>query len=197
MGHARSYLLTGFVRCGRCGALLVPRPCKGVKGYFCSKDKGGCNGLRVTAKSLDETVTAQVLEALASPELAAAMAERDHEVPQQHAGVDIAAAEAKLNELAVDYAEGLHSRGEWLAARAAIERRLDLARQSLAAERGTTVLAALLTTVDDLKATWAGLHLDRQRAVIAAVVDRVTVNPPPVRGRHAFDEERVTVEWRK
>jgi DNA invertase Pin-like site-specific DNA recombinase len=198
VAHARSYLLTGFVRCGRCEALLAARPCRGVRGYFCSKDKGGCNGLRVTANSIDKFVTDKVLESLASPQFAEAVAEHDSAAPApaNDVGVEISAAEAKLNELAVDYAEGTISRGEWLAARAAIERRLDLARQKLAAERGTNVLAALPTTIDDLAVMWAELSLDRQRAVIAAVVDRVTVAPAPVRGRHAFDPARVTVEWK-
>ena len=46
-----------------------------------------------------------------------------------------------------------------------------------------------------LRARWADLPLSRQRAIVAAVLDRAIV-APAVRGRTAFDPARVTPVWR-
>jgi hypothetical protein len=46
-----------------------------------------------------------------------------------------------------------------------------------------------------LQQRWPSIGMDRQRAVIAAVIDRVVIHPA-VKGRKAFDPDRVEIIWR-
>jgi hypothetical protein len=53
----------------------------------------------------------------------------------------------------------------------------------------------VLGGIDDLASDWHGLGLERQRAVIAAVLAEITVGP--ARGpRNRFDPQRVAFRWR-
>lgn len=84
------------------------------------------------------------------------------------------------------------SRPEWLAARNAIQSRVDDARQHLAC-----VAIAHPAFVADLPERWKSLSFDQRRASLRAVVDRVKIKPASVLGRNRFDAERIVVVWRK
>ena len=49
--------------------------------------------------------------------------------------------------------------------------------------------------IDDIAAEWGDLGLERQRAVIGAVLSEVTVGPAWGGAQTEFDPERITFRW--
>jgi site-specific DNA recombinase len=204
----RSYLLTGLLRCERCGTAMVatPRQTKtgsGKRGvyvygtgatqraYGCAKTSGGCGGVFILASGVDAFVTDAVLYRLRGARLDRARRRLAKAVDDDSLLSDIAADEAMLVELAEDFAERRISRSAFHAATDRVQRRLEAARTRLAAQSSPDVLGG----IDDLARDWEGLGLERQRAVIAAVLAEITVGP--ARGpRNRFDPQRVAFRWR-
>ena len=85
---------------------------------------------------------------------------------------------------------------DWLTAKAPIERRVAAARKRLARVQRSTVLESFVGNGDALRAQWGALNLDRQRAIVAAVLDHVVVNRA-LRGRNRFDPDRLKPVWRR
>ncbi len=61
--------------------------------------------------------------------------------------------------------------------------------------RPGAVLRPFLRDPKALAKQWSTLDIDRQRAIIGAVIENVNVGSA-VRGRNFFTPERVSVEWR-
>lgn len=197
---ARRYLLSGGrVRCGRCGAALVSRPkADGTRRYVCAAGVGqaGCGRLAVMAEPLEALIIEAVLYRLDTPELAAALdgaAAADAEAAT--AQRELAADEAQLTELATAYGEKAITFPEFLAARKPIEARIETAKRRISRLTRTDAIATHLGRGSALRAAWADLPLTRQRAIIAAVLDRAIVRPAAP-GRTRFDPERVEPVWR-
>lgn len=189
-GTARTYLLSGLVYCGRpeCGARMTSRPTsKGVRRYHCAVDRGGCNRNGIDADGVEATVVADMLDALDGPDL---------EPEESHPDTDGTAAdverlEGELAELAEMYAAGRLPLREWLTARTGLDERLQVARSSLLGPALPRVLADDDTPLSD---RWPAMGFDLKRAVLDAVVRRVTIAPWTTnRGR--FDADRVDIAW--
>ena len=84
---------------------------------------------------------------------------------------------------------------EWLAAREPLQRQLDAARRRMARDSRAMVLAEHAGRGGALRERWAGLSLERRRAIIAAVLDRVVAGPGR-RGYNRFDPSRFELVWR-
>lgn len=190
----RTYLLSGILRCGRCGHGMVGRPKSGTPRYVCPNVPGGqsCGGTATVAERTDEHVRDLVLIALSSPDLAA----RLREVPEvDQATVDaVRDDEGRLEELAEEWADGNISRAEWRRAREVIEGRLERNRAILNRQAGAAPLADLVGTFDDLLARWQTMNVSQRRAVVGAVLDRVEVGPANRRMR--WDPDRFTPVWK-
>jgi len=188
----RRYLLTGGLAvCGLCGKPLTARP-RGDKrrSMVCATGPGfhGCGKIRVLAEPVEELATEAVLQAIDRGALAAAMAQQDdREAVDGLLGVD-----AKLADLARDWAEDRISRGEWEAARGALESRRAGLQRRVEAQRRAHDLDGL---PDPLRPAWPSLSLHRQRAILSAVVEAVVIGPA-VRGLNRFDPDRVTIRWK-
>jgi DNA invertase Pin-like site-specific DNA recombinase len=204
----RSYLLTGLLHCARCGTAMVATPRiektgggkrgvyiygKGatVRAYGCAKTSGGCGGVFIVASGMDAFVTDAVLYRLRGAGLNRARQRLAKATDDDTILSDIAADEEMLLELAEDFAERRISRAAFHAANDRVQVRLDAARAKLAAQSRPDVLGG----IDDLAAEWQGLGLERQRAVIAAVLAEITVGPA-VGPRNRFDPNRVSFRWR-
>lgn len=194
---AIKYLLAGFVHCGLCGARMVARPRDdGSRRYVCAKGPGftGCGGTYVLADPLETLVVEAVFYRFDSPHFAEAIANRDDDEADE-AAATTADAEAKLAELAEMWAAGEITRQEWMAARKPLEARQEAARKALSRQRGTTALDGFAGGCGALREAWDDLSLDRRRAIIGALVDRVNIGPGR-RGYNRFDPDRVEVIWR-
>jgi site-specific DNA recombinase len=194
----RRYFLTGLLRCGRCGEKLISRPqAGGTRRYVCASGVGttGCGGLAVNAEPVEEFIARAILLRLDSPALASALAT---------AGADPASAadrdglredEAQLEELAREYADKRFTMREWIAARNAIEARMEAAKKRLSRLSRTAAIDPYVGHGSVLGAEWPAMDLNRQRSIASALLDRVIVRPA-LPGRTTFDPDRFEPVWR-
>jgi len=197
----RSYLLTGLLRCGVCEAPLVARP-RGdrTRRYVCAKGPGlpGCGGIAIIADPLERFIVEAVLYRLDSPALAAVLARPAGGAPDEPGGsaqTELEASSRELEQLAAAWGERQITWPEYLAARKPIEARIGSAKATLARQTRLTAVAPYIGDSTLLRERWSTLNLARQRAVVAAVLDRAIVRRA-IRGRTTFDESRVEPFWR-
>ena len=194
----RTYLLSGLVACGRCGARMVARPRDdGTRRYVCAKGPGqaGCGKLMILADPVEQLVSEAVLIRLDSAELAAGWAGQVEQSDTDGITARLDADEAQLDELATAYGRKQISLREYLRAREPIESRIDTARRELSRSGGTVSVREFVGHADRLRAVWDEMPIERRQAVIGAILDRVTI-APGVRGRNRFDPERVSPTWK-
>jgi DNA invertase Pin-like site-specific DNA recombinase len=193
-GRSPKRLLSAIARCGRCGAPLWTSARNDAYGrtprYACIKRPGapGCGATTVVAEPLDELITEAVLHRLGTKAMARALSRKPK---RTKAEPDLVGIERDLDDLASDFGAGRISRREWLSARKPLEERLARARRAVDATSGTAALGAFRDT--DVRDTWERLDVDRRRAVLSALVDRIVINPAK---RPVFDPDRVDVVWR-
>jgi site-specific DNA recombinase len=196
---ARRYLLASLLRCHHCGAKLVSRPRDDrARRYVCASGPnfGGCGKVTIMAERLEQYVVEAVLHRLDSPDLPKAL---NGNVSTDPAGeewqAEVGRAQEQLEELAQMWAEREITRGEWVTARAPIEKRLDTAKRRLAAINRTTELAPHLGNAQELREQWETMTLTRQKQIVAALLQHVVVGPGR-RGFNRFDPARLTAVWR-
>ena len=199
----RTYLLSGMLRCGRCGNRLFSQarhnnPTNRVRRYVCLKgpDHGGCGRLTVVALPVEELLTDAVLTRLDSPQLAEALdgkASVEADVAALAAQLD--ADTTRLDELAGLYAEGAVSAREWIAARDPINERIAQARRDIAKATDTSAVVELVGTGDVLRGQWDGLDIGRQQVVVRSVLDHAVI-APGTPGSRKLDIDRVRPHWR-
>lgn len=198
-GGSRKYLLTGFAFCGLCGAKLVARP-QGdhQRSYVCASGPnfGGCGKIRSLAEPLEEFVAEAIFEALDTPALVESVAAQSEDVELGTLLEALRSDEDALEQLARDhYADQIISRGEYLAARSAIDQRVEATKGQLRRRESTATLADLPSGGEAIRAAWDECDLAWRRALVGTVVEKVVLNPA-LRGRNRFDPERVEVVWR-
>ncbi|MGV0770828.1 recombinase family protein [Mycobacterium syngnathidarum] len=199
----RTYLLSGLLRCGRCGTRLLSQarhsnPDRCVRRYVClsGPDHGGCGRLTVVAEPVEALLTDAVLARLDSPALADTLAGKNHADASVTALSDVLAADqARLDDLATLYAQGAVSAREWITARDPITARIRDTERQLAHATGSMALHGLVGHGHALRAQWDDLTLDRQHATIKAVLDHAVINPGTP-GARSLDINRVQPVWR-
>lgn len=195
-GTARRYLLTGFVHCGACDARLRARPtAQHVRRYVCVPPPAGegCGHRYVRADWLEDEVVERVLGRLATPAVAAALA--DHGRDDQLGELVRGAGELRdrLEQLAVArYADATLSDAEYRAARASLVARLDALERRIDRSRSTAHLSAV--RVPD-RAAWDLLGFDARRIVLRSLIDRVVVGEGR-RGYNRWQPDRCGIRWR-
>jgi site-specific DNA recombinase len=195
--NSRSYLLSGFLRCGRCGVNLVARPTgEKVRRYVCARQpgRGACGKLARVAEPVEETVTEMVFVALEDADLSGFVRGRERknlETLQQNIRDDETALEALAQDF---YVDRIIERGEFLSARDAIEKRLAKNRARAADDRRHGVLGELMAGAK-LRELWPTKSLDWKRAVLGVVLDHVVIEPAQA-GRNKFDPTKIKPVWR-
>lgn len=186
----RRYLLTGLLRCWRCGGSMRGMPrAKGADLYVCpGPPHGGCSGTAVTADHAEEAVAAMVLARLDQPVDAASPA-AGHQSAHQ-----LAEHRQRLEDLGELWASGEISRQEWLSLRRSVRDRAEAAEAQVVREGRLGALRALAGTGPALTARWQAMPIDEQRAIVQAALDHVVVlaaEPP----RQVFRPERLQPRW--
>jgi site-specific DNA recombinase len=166
--------------------------------YVClaGPDHGGCGRLTVVAAPVEELIAKAVLYRLDTSELADALAGRtaaDEALAQ--VADQLAGDRAQLEELAAAYADRSITMREWLAARAPIEQRITNSERRLTRANGSDALHGLIGNGEELGRTWDSLNLDRQTAIIKAVLDHAVIGPG-VPGARSLDPGRVQPVWK-
>jgi DNA invertase Pin-like site-specific DNA recombinase len=191
----RRALLTGLVKCGRCGGAMFRDGTKEYPTFRCRSQPGSpACAVTVAARHVETLVTEAVLLRLDGPGLAKALRAHPSEC-EDIAAIDLSRAESRLTELAETWAAGAISRSEWLAARQALERQVETARRELARTNDAEALEPYANDAGALRAAWPHLSRDQRRAVFGAVVDRVVISPAG-ENRRRFDPSRVDVTWK-
>jgi DNA invertase Pin-like site-specific DNA recombinase len=195
----RRYLLTGLLRCGLCDAPLVARPqANGDRRYVCAKGPGhsGCGRMAIRADRVEAFLAEAVLVQLDTPAVAAALATAASADAASAAEHDALRQDREqLDELARAYGDRVVTFSEWLAARAPIEARIDAAQRKLSRMSRSAAIDPYVGRSETLRAAWRELPLNRQRSIVAALLDRAVIRPA-VPGRTAFDPDRIEPVWR-
>lgn len=193
----RRYLLSGILRCGRCGGAMCGRPRSGVPRYVCPNVPGTntCGRTATNTEHTDEHVRDLVLVALSSPEMAERL-RRQEDADDPTLAATVRADEARLEELAAMWAAGEISRTEWRTARDVLDKRLEQNRAKFARAAAAAVapLSDWTGSYEDLLARWNAQSVAQQRLVVAAVLDHVDVAPADPRKR--WDPDRFQPTWR-
>lgn len=193
-------LLSGVLRCWRCGSNLTTNRWSAKPRYACrAATSRGCAGVAIDFDHANRTVTELVLARVASPEYAHALAARKGEGDEDGLVADLATRieryRARLAMLDDEAFEGsefdpvdlAHLRREGRARLEDAERNMERIRASSP--------AALLPSPDALTTAWPAMSLDERRAVIFAVVDHVVVDKAS-KPFNRFNPGRLEPAWR-
>ncbi|GGK60186.1 recombinase family protein [Ornithinimicrobium pekingense] len=191
------YLLSGMLRCGRCGNRLYSSARRDTRRYVCQAgpDHFGCGRLTVVADPVERLIADAVLHRLDSPQMADALAGK---VSSDERTAVLSQAleedEAQMQELAQAYAAKQIRMSDWLTAKKPIEERIENTRRQMDRMNGHTALARVAGQGQELRQQWAGLNLERQHAIVKTVLDHAVIRPmtPGVR---KFDPNRVAPVW--
>lgn len=196
---ARTYPLHGLLYCGVCGAALLSRPRgDGRRLYGCMSGTNfhGCGKIRVVAEPVETLIQEAILIRLDTTELQRLV------LGEAAQGTQAAALQRELADMTADLENlaSAHGRGEiswveFLAARKAFTERIDAAKAKLSRLSRHSALAGFVGNSEELRSQWASLPLTRQRAIVEALADRITISPANKRNPR-FDPGRVTVTWR-
>lgn len=198
---ARVWLLSGLLRCGVCGA-----PCRAHRSWANGRRPGSVNyvcteGMHVgrVAEQVDELVTRMTLARLASAELTVPAAADSTELTE--ARRELAEVRQRLDDLGAAFGAGAVDARQLTAGTDALRTRQTQAEAIIARSASDNALAGILG-VKDVARKWAGLTLERQRAIIDSLM--VVTLAPASKGRPKgwqpgqsyFDPRSVVVEWR-
>ena len=194
----RRYLLSGLLRCGKCGSTLYSSARANSRRYVCLKgpDHGGCGRLTVVAAPVERLMSSAVCRRLDGPEVLDSLAGRaaaDEALSKVSGG--LAEDQAQLQELASAYGEKQISLRDWLEAKKPIEARIEAAQRRIARSTRTDALQGLPGQGKALLDTWDTLSLTRQAAIVAAVLDHAVIGPGLPSARNV-DPARVQPVWR-
>jgi len=195
------WLLSGIAVCGKDGCGLPLRSGTTVSNraagttrtvYRCPAGGGG--HVARTARDVDDLVAGVVVELLTRPDWSQALVV----VPAETAdgkwlAVEAVALRARLGEAADEYAEGNITAAQLAKITGRVQEKLaDVEATMSRAARGSALGA--FTPGRDPAKVWAGLPLDRRRAVVRELMT-VTVLPTG-RSGNVFDPASVRIEWR-
>jgi DNA invertase Pin-like site-specific DNA recombinase len=193
----RRYLLSGLLRCGKCGNRLYSSARQERRRYVClsGPDHGGCGQLTVVAPPVEEWIAAAVLLRLDTPAMADTLAGRTA-ADERHGTLVAAinAAQSRLTELAEMFGAGEISRPELLAARKTAEAIIIDTQRQLDQITGTHALDGLVGNGAALLSSWDTLNLDRQHAIVRAVMEYATIMPGRL-GARTLDPSRIVPTW--
>jgi hypothetical protein len=144
------------------------------------------------ASDIDDYVTEAVLRRLELSDLGPFLDTDDVDVAALHTEID--AVDAKLAELAAEWAADQRTRGEWDTARAGLVARRDRAQRRLDVARRDSAAARIAGP--DARTLWGKLDLDGKQAVLRELLPGGVVVHPIGKGRwRTFDAATVTLGW--
>ena len=198
----RTRLLTGLLRCGKCGASMVSsRDSTATARYVCpAKPSGGCGGMSVTGAHVEEAVRDLILDHLDSDEFADALHRAREAASSNSDEVEKAADRltrdrARLVELGDLFADGEVDRAEYRRLVARVQTRL--VQDEAVVERARAVVPALAYEgqVEQVAKAWEHMTLGERRTVIDALAEGFVIRSA-VRPVNVWNSDRVDPCWR-
>ncbi len=190
MSTSRKYLLSGLVRCGRCGQAMFASP-MGVKGNYWMVYRCRTAHLARRLDLVDEVVTETVIARLAKPDALDLLIDDDRPDADQ-LRQEAVVLRARLEQLAVDFADGGITSAQLRTATERLRGRLKAVEAGQADNSRPHVLASVVG-VENVRTAWAQLSLGERRAVVDTLMT-VTILPAGKGSR--FNPEQVRIEWR-
>lgn len=207
-GRAAQHLLTGFLRCGKCGTRMGGHLDKktGLVRYQCSTQPGlpdRCGKVTIVGGKVEEMVTEVVLDLLASSGFRTTLrtGQRNAKSPTR---AEVAKLEAEVDRFRnlLDDAFQQSLTGdlpphEYAALRKAYTQRIQSLERTLGAYNPTVraVLSGVPTDRARLDEYWQSAGLLRQRQVLSVLIDRIEIAPVTKRSNQ-FQPDRVgAVQW--
>jgi site-specific DNA recombinase len=193
---ARTYLLGGFVFCGRCRHRLTAKRAGNKRRYACMTRLGGCGGILRVAEPLERYVVLQLLTRLPERLLEAA---RRAPAEWETLGWLLTARqtqEDRLEGLADYLADGTLDKGEYLRQKRRLQARLAELDEQITHARASAPRRRLKgANLKESQQEWEALDLDEQRVVLADHIERIDVHPTG-RGKR-FTPDAITIHWRE
>lgn len=192
---ARKYLLSGLAVCDVCKAPMVATlkqvRSRHVQYLVCHPNRGGRGCTGVLYDPTEAYVLDELWAELDRPEFIAAIDDDASQARREEILRALSALDAQRRELAAIWARQQLTTEEWQAARG----ELDDQEVQLRAE--LVELPARVEPVDvaEVRASWLDWTLDEQREFVGIYIAAVIVKRA-VPGARAFDDARITVEWR-
>lgn len=187
--HGRPTLLTGLLRCGKCGSRMVTRRSeRGDMTYCCPSAPRGCNGVSVRQAAADAVVVEAVMVELEErrnliPDAVASM-------PAGEVARAVACHATALRDAALDfYVRKVIDRSTFLTVRDAVDRSL---HEQIVGAPPPPVPSALRSLYQDPRGSWPTMEHVARRAALGACIDHIVIYPSP-RGGGRFRPERVEV----
>lgn len=212
--NARVWLGSGLYRC-HCGETLRGSSA-GVGGTVKAKEsertskpvyrcRTNASGHVVRdAIDLDEYVGGLAIFRLSRPDAAQLLLPRE-EKPSEDFAAQANALRAKLDGISADYAADHITRKQMLDQTAFVRARLEKVEEQMSAASHRSVLASVPLGTPEVEDQWHGYHLDRKRAIIAALMT-VTVQKArrgrpkgyrPGTGQGYFDDSTIDIDWKQ
>lgn len=191
------HLLAGLLRCGTCGQPMktssrASKNSRPGKFYYKCSTTGAGHAFQ-SADPVEELVHAVVVARLGDPEVRGALGTPHDAGKLVSLQAEATMLRARLDESAVSYAEGAISGQQLEAITRRVREKLEGVTQQMGAlGHGSPFPAA---TVSNLEEWWSAAGMERQRAVIDALM---TVHIDPIRKAvpRVFDPKRVRIVWR-
>jgi len=201
--NVAAHLLTGLVRCGRCGQNLRAAHFRQANGqmfdrYQCQPRVGllNCGRNAASKASTDRVVTERFFEFLSRVQMRPA---DEDERSVAELGSAVEEAQAKLTRLAQDhYVKGVLDEGTFLAVHDELTKELEDLRRALGAVEIEAAMREGAPPAGDREAIeqwWAAASLEDRRAALRRAIDRIIIAPAKHRGGNVFDEDRVHIAW--
>jgi len=192
-GGLPKHLLSGIVTCGLCGNRLSIRRRGKNWVYYCSATHPGqgCGKIQRVGGKIEHLVTEALFVACEGETFRAVANEEEEEDSIQQLYEQLARDQGLLDRLEDKVAQELISVPTAKRNRSEIERRMELTRRQIDDRRGNQIMTLVPTK---LREVWTNLSLDRQRNIIKAVVEKITVHPQP--NAVVFDPDAIEVSWR-
>ena len=205
----RSYLLTGLIYCGVCGAKAMgggrfTRPEVFQRRYGCRRTNSAgesiaCGKVFRGADPIDTLITEAVLERFDSPEIARVLSapEGNQEDFDELVG-KLTMLQQHRRNLVLEYGRGEHKKADYEAMLHAADDAIQETQIALGRFQNEQV-ASLIPADQPLRELWNEATLDWRRSVIKLLVDRVIIHPCQKQQRMwrqwKFDPERVEIVW--
>ncbi len=190
-------LLTGLLRCGRCGAMLMSGSNNGKRAYVCRRAPGraGC-GLVMTAEPVEALVVEAALLRLSNPAVATARTAVGNVSDDTELLTALEADRAALDELTKHrYVSREVGEREYLVASTALRQQIAARERELTPEQPAPGAIARGTHPARVRKLWETLNDEQRRTLLRDAIAAVTLKPA-VRGRNKLDLGRLKIDFR-
>lgn len=195
------WVLTGFLRCERCGATLSgQQDVRGTRRYVCRKAPGyhGCGRLVIKAEPTEARLGDLVMLRLVDTD-----ARRGADSGLDDDSVDLVELdeiEADIAALIVERGKGKRNGGidtsEFRSIKDQLDARKAAANARIAARTRETTSLSFVIAEGYVGRTWRALDVDEQRTILEALIEHVTIGPATTIGSTKFETARVDAEGR-